>query len=708
MAAKKTVKKTVKTKVRAVTSSPKKGGPPKKASKLRITAIELTTDEPLVTGTMTGRATTDGSHIKEIPRAGRMPSQHAPHGIVRARAGTGKTFTLIMGVANMLRDKVLENSYTFRGPGGILPTATNSTLWGKVEKECGRTQNPLTGHWEYPEEVRKVVPSTQQQAVWDFMAKEIPRTVCYVAFNNSIVEEFGDKYQWLVELLEPLGIKLTFSTIHSLGNQACKRHYQMRGWKSTNKYRVSDLLSVYWEKDLREVWKEKADLIKAIQELVGLCKLTLSGKLVDLPMREGELWSQLISDETLEDLCIHYGISLDDKEELFKAVRHLLGESRNVPRDGTGRIDFNDMIWLPVVNNLEVEKFDLLLVDEAQDLNRCQQELVLKAGKRIILVGDERQAIYGFAGADTDSMDRMQMLLGSKSIGDKQNQHMPSKLVLTQTRRCGKAIVEHAKRLVPDFEAHKDNPPGSVARIKLEQLEDPIAEQDDLNIVAKEKLGFYSLGESDMVLCRTNTPLVGLAFRMLKAGKRVNIKGRDIGDGLKAFIKKSGKQDVSEFLVWLEDYQKREVERIQKRRNVDSEALVTLEDKCMCLRTFSEGAITVKDLYKSIDSVFKGKVCPKCRKSYDENQKLCWDCKELGKSVVLMKPEGTLCSSIHRAKGLEAKRVFILRPDLMPHPMAKTVWAKGQEANLQYVAETRAIEELVYVDGKQKQEVDNG
>jgi superfamily I DNA/RNA helicase len=63
------------------------------------------------------------------------------------------------------------------------------------------------------------------------------------------------------------------------------------------------------------------------------------------------------------------------------------------------------------------------------------------------------------------------------------------------------------------------------------------------------------------------------------------------------------------------------------------------------------------------------------------------------------KPEGTLLSSIHRAKGLEAKRVFILRSDLLPHPMAKSEWAKGQEKNLSYVAKTRAIETLVYVDG---------
>lgn len=634
----------------------------------------------------------------EAPRVDRVVG--APHGIVQARAGTGKTFTLILGVANIYRDEKMEGSYTFRGPkGGQLSQATTPTLWGKVEREVGRWRNPLTGHWEYPAEIKRVVPSPQQKAVWDFMAKERPKTVCYVAFNNSIVDDFSEKYDWLVEALSRINVKLTFSTLHSLGHSACREYYRPKNvFKAVNKYKTSDLLSALWEVDLREVWKEKAEQIQAIQQLVGLCKQTLTDD---------------ASEEDLEAMAIHYGIDLTEKDKVFDATRKLLKMMKDNPRDGTARWDFNDMSWLPVVNNLPVQKFDLLLVDESQDLDRCQQELILKAGKRIILVGDDRQAIYGFRGADTDSMSRMATLLG-----DGVYKGAVTHLHLTQTRRCGKAIVELAKQLVPDFEAHKDNKPGKVSRVHFDVLE------DDGKLVCKScgvekghsfgtgdcgcEVGFttqssdYSLGEADMVLCRVNAPLVGLAFRMLKAGKRVNIKGRDIGEGLKGFIKKSKCQDVSAFLIWLDQYQQQTAERIQRRRNVDNEALVELEDRCTCLRTFADGAVTVKDMYKAIDEVFKGKVCPQCNKSFGEEQKNCWDCKYLGKPVALVKPAGTLLSSIHRAKGMEAKRVFILRPDLMPHPKAKSEWEMGQERNLQYVAQTRAIEELVFVDGKFK------
>ncbi|KKK71001.1 hypothetical protein LCGC14_2918360, partial [marine sediment metagenome] len=54
---------------------------------------------------------------------------------------------------------------------------------------------------------------------------------------------------------------------------------------------------------------------------------------------------------------------------------------------------------------------------------------------------------------------------------------------------------------------------------------------------------------------------------------------------------------------------------------------------------------------------------------------------------------------VHKAKGLEAKRVFILQPKgaEMPHKMAKSKWQIEQEWNCLYIAITRAIEELIYV-----------
>jgi superfamily I DNA/RNA helicase len=90
-----------------------------------------------------------------------------------------------------------------------------------------------------------------------------------------------------------------------------------------------------------------------------------------------------------------------------------------------------------------------------------------------------------------------------------------------------------------------------------------------------------------------------------------------------------------------------------------------------CLRVFAEDTTKVSEIVAKIESVFVD----------DANV------------------QGIKLSSIHKAKGLEAHRVFLIEPPgaTVPHPMAKTDWQKKQEWNLRYVAITRAIGELVYV-----------
>ena len=57
-----------------------------------------------------------------------------------------------------------------------------------------------------------------------------------------------------------------------------------------------------------------------------------------------------------------------------------------------------------------------------------------------------------------------------------------------------------------------------------------------------------------------------------------------------------------------------------------------------------------------------------------------------------------ILSSIHKSKGREWNRVFWM--DLGPSPWARKQWEIEQEANLCYVAVTRAKQELVITQGE--------
>jgi DNA helicase II / ATP-dependent DNA helicase PcrA len=57
-----------------------------------------------------------------------------------------------------------------------------------------------------------------------------------------------------------------------------------------------------------------------------------------------------------------------------------------------------------------------------------------------------------------------------------------------------------------------------------------------------------------------------------------------------------------------------------------------------------------------------------------------------------------LLSTVHRAKGLEAERVFLLYPDKLPLQWEnQQAWELRQEMNLKYVALIRAWAELYFV-----------
>ncbi len=518
----------------------------------------------------------------------------APHVIVQARAGTGKTTTLIEGL--------------------------------KVVKGIGSS----------------LTPSPQQQAVWDQMAlSNDAKSVCFVAFNKAIATELQRRV--------PQGCDAM--TMHSLGFKAVQKAL---GRMEPTQYVVSDIIADLLGMDSRAVRKnEKLFIIaKATEDLVSLCKMNLCCNGIGGDRSVEGLDDSWTKDrEELDRLASHYQVELNgSRDRVFELVPKVLDRCKQ-PK---GKINFDDMIWLPVVLNLPLFQYDLLLVDEAQDLNRCQQALAKRSGKRLILVGDDRQAIYGFAGADAESLPRMFTELQATERGCAQ-------VPLTVTRRCGRAIVEEARKIVPDFEAHESCPDGAIS-------------QAVYGTKGQQNTYTDRVQDGDFLLCRVNAPLVSQCFRFIRMGRKATIQGRDVGQGLISTVKKlskDGELTVVEFVAKLSDWLHQETEKEQAKRNPSDAKIIALQDRHDCLLCFTEGATTIAEVTHKIETIFTDRK--------DE--------------------PGIRLSSIHRAKGLESRRVFLLEPEgaTVPHPMARSQWQRGQEMNLRYVAITRAIEELVYV-----------
>ncbi len=575
--------------------------------------------------------------------------ENPKHILVEALAGTGKTFTEIVGVG----------------------WAFGKSVWKEIEDGIW---NMIPEAKRPPRKSFRIVPSEEQAEVWKAFAKNSSwvRSIAYCAFNKSIVTEFGEKWGWLVRLLQDrCGVSLRFATINSLGYSVVNQAY---GRVRPNSYHTENLLIEHLGyRDRFELRRRESVLASAVCELVGLCKLTLAG----WTPKEGFLPNSITNDD-LDRLCSFYDVEVNGaRDRIYPLVIELLKQSSHPD----GEIDFDDQNWLPVINNLPIPKVDMVLVDEAQDLNRCKQEFCMRLGYLLAVVGDANQAIYGFAGADTESLPRMRTLL-----------QIEEPLHLTETRRCGKAIVAEAQKYVPEFKAHESNPDGIVKTSVLSKYHE-------------------EAHDGDMVLCRVNAPLVSQALRMIANGRKAIIRGRDFGQNLIAFVNRMKCDTVQELIMAVEDWSDKETKKEQAKKNPSDARVLAIQDKVSCIVAFTSGVSTVQEVVDRMATVFTGKQCPLCRKSFNETMDRCpnQQCKvetvtDAQGNVdnvgpLLVTPNGVLFSSIHRAKGLEAKRVFILKTKdaPMPYPMTKLPWEREQEQHLIYVAITRAVEELTYV-----------
>jgi len=310
-------------------------------------------------------------------------------------------------------------------------------------------------------------------------------------------------------------------------------------------------------------------------------------------------------------------------------------------------ISFDDMIYMPLRMDLRFFKNDWVLVDEAQDTNPTRREMarrMLAPGGRLIAVGDPRQAIFGFTGADADSLELIK------------TQFSAITLPLTVTYRCPKAVVRVARQFVSHIEAAASAPEG-----------------EHLHMSRVEMLQFARPG--DAILCRYNKHLVSLCFRLIREGRPAKIEGRSIGEGLAALAGRWKVKTLEALRDRLDAYFEREFEKARQRE--DETKAEQLEDQRETMRVLvdrgaEQGVTTVAGLQAMIRDMFD----------------------DVGNSRSLI-----VLSSVHRSKGLEWPRVFIYgREQFMPSPRAKQPWQQEQEINLIYVALTRAQETLVDVE----------
>lgn len=451
------------------------------------------------------------------------------------------------------------------------------------------------------------------------------------AYNKKISTEINGK---LKAANQPTRIQA--GTFHSFG---------LRNWR-----KQYPKLAIVGRKvpDLCEKLKIPEELHNFVVELVSLGKQRAIGVIGEI--NNIVLW---------HDIVEHYDVdeSLPDKKALAGAdqmVEDGIGYAIQVYQKSLDMdadiIDFDDMILAPLIHQCRIWQNDWLLVDEAQDTNPARRELakkMLKPGGRAIFVGDPAQAIYGFTGADNDSLD----------IIEREFQCMS--LPLTITYRCPKRVVDLARNWHGHITAADSAPEGSVSEITEAQF---------------AQLPPDMLTSKAAMLCRTTAPLVSQAYGMIRRGIPCHIEGKAIGVGLLNFIGKWKTGTISVLERRMDEHVEKEVKKfMEKKQEKKAEALV---EKVECIKVLIQvlpANATVADLKDHIRNLF-------------------------GDTPEGQTPDHFVLSTVHKSKGREWPTVYLLdRRGLMPSRFARQDWQVEQEKNLIYVAVTRAMANLVEV-----------
>jgi superfamily I DNA/RNA helicase len=377
-----------------------------------------------------------------------------------------------------------------------------------------------------------------------------------------------------------------------------------------------------------------------VQKLVGFAKDYAFGVAGQKSIDDTSAWMEIIQ---TQDISLDADVDFYDVIEVAKKV--LIANNLNFRE-----IDFGDMIYLPLLFNITCIKYDWVIVDEAQDTNVSRKLFLaklLKDGGRLMAVGDANQAIYGFTGCESDSMNLIKDMFNC------------IELPLSICYRCGKNIVNEAKQYQPHIEAFEDNVDGNITSMKYYKfVEDALT----LNLSSK-----------DGIICRNNAPNVALAFALIRNGIGCRIEGKDIGQNLINLCNKWKRvYDLTEFTIKLTAFFEREFAKASKAK------MQMLEDKLSTMvilieRCISLGKNDMDSLRSLITSMFT-------------------DNGDVHNADVV-----TL-SSIHKAKGLEWDNVYCLGMEqLIPSKYSVTAEQLQQETNLKYIAVTRAMNNLVYV-----------
>ena len=280
-----------------------------------------------------------------------------------------------------------------------------------------------------------------------------PSGILVITFTKAAATEMKERFYQLTEGIKSDYQKVSFGTFHSIFYQILKLAYRFPSGNVLGEEDKRGFFKEFLAKSELEV-EDESEFISSVINEISYVK----GSRIDLDY----YYSQNCPEEWFKKLYTGY-------EDMLRI---------------TGKIDFDDMLIMcyelftqrPDILSAWQRKFQYILVDEFQDINRIQYEIVRMMAypeNNLFIVGDDDQSIYRFRGAKPEIMlgflkdypDAKQVLLA-------ENYRSTKDIVQTSLKLIGCNKVRYKKALVP---VH-----GAGRPVETIIYENPLREMEDV------------------------------------------------------------------------------------------------------------------------------------------------------------------------------------------------------------------------------------
>lgn len=117
-------------------------------------------------------------------------------------------------------------------------------------------------------------------------------------------------------------------------------------------------------------------------------------------------------------------------EEVKAFLKYFVEAYKDYEISKKNSVDYSDMLLI-FIEKFQGKKFPFVLVDEMQDMNELEAKIVEMVGETIFLVGDAKQAIFGFQGGSVKNFAKFQELC--------------KPMLLSENRRSSQQILDYSK-----------------------------------------------------------------------------------------------------------------------------------------------------------------------------------------------------------------------------------------------------------------------